>query len=403
MAAKRKTNATLKNIPAEFRIPEDVAERIGDLRPTLDKAATLIARGQRPADTPEREAQFAKRQKIRSGNTVRLPQYDGRERKIGADDILSLRFLSRGLLAARSIARIDIGPLGFGTGFLVAPDLLMTNNHVLATPMIAGQATISFEMFDGGGKLSECREVELDPERFFFTDETLDVTIVALSETPECRERIKDLGWHPMIAQQGKIRVGDPVNIIQHPGGRSKSVVVHNSNLLHLEDGDPQQDDAAALRDPFLWYTTDTERGSSGAPIFNNEWEVVGVHHRSVPKTNERDELIDALGEPIDATDFAANPELAQWTHNEGTRTSRIVSALEQAEFPRTGLTRIRDEVLLLWEESRGRNRGLEAAARTAPGNAATLVPAVMTEAILGTNPVQVGGYTIQITLRPGG
>lgn len=71
-----------------------------------------------------------------------------------------------------------------------------------------------------------------------------------------------NFGWHVLLAIQGKIRVGDPVNIIQHPHGEEKAVVVHNSHFLHLENGTNSEQ--------FCWYSGDTEKGSSGAPVFNN-------------------------------------------------------------------------------------------------------------------------------------
>ena len=36
------------------------------------------------------------------------------------------------------------------------------------------------------------------------------------------------------------------------------------------------------LLDSFLHYETDTEPGSSGSPVFNDQWEVVALHHASV-------------------------------------------------------------------------------------------------------------------------
>lgn len=406
--ADKPDTVTLDELPLELQVPHDVARRMDALRPRLESAQEVIARGERPLDSAKREEMYVQRQAQKRGH-VTMTEVDGRERIIGLDDILSIRFLARGLLASRSVARVEIPALShFGTGFLVSPDLMMTNNHVLPSKIVAGQAQVCFEMFDPLGRLTDCRELRLDPERFFFTDPVLDVTVVGLLDTAETREGTADLGWHPMISQQGKIRVGDPVNILQHPGGRSKSIVVHNSNLLHLEDGpgpeDPAMVDAAKLRDPFLWYSSDTERGSSGAPVFNCNWEVVGVHHRSVPKTNARGELLASDGSPIDRAAFTANPDLALWVANEGTRTSRIVAALGRAEFERALETQLRDRLLVLWEESRGHNHGIEAGARAAPPATRRADATLLTEAAQGlvVQPAAGGAFTVQITVRPG-
>lgn len=58
------------------------------------------------------------------------------------------------------------------------------------------------------------------------------------------------------------------MNIIQHPGGRSKRYGIRN-NLL------------SAANDNELRYFTDTETGSSGSPVFDDRWEVVGLHRAS--------------------------------------------------------------------------------------------------------------------------
>jgi endonuclease G, mitochondrial len=59
------------------------------------------------------------------------------ERLIGrSSELQSVNFLTRGERVARTVARISLQQggriVGFGTGFLVGPRLIMTNNHVLA-------------------------------------------------------------------------------------------------------------------------------------------------------------------------------------------------------------------------------------------------------------------------------
>jgi hypothetical protein len=54
------------------------------------------------------------------------------ERIIGASQLISSIFLPLGAQRARAVGRIITdGGQGFGTGFLISPRLLMTNNHVL--------------------------------------------------------------------------------------------------------------------------------------------------------------------------------------------------------------------------------------------------------------------------------
>ena len=59
-----------------------------------------------------------------------------------------------------------------------------------------------------------------------------------------------------------------PVNIIQHPSGHPKRVALRNNLLTDA--------DATTIR-----YFTDTLTGSSGSPVFNDAWQVIGLHRGS--------------------------------------------------------------------------------------------------------------------------
>jgi V8-like Glu-specific endopeptidase len=60
------------------------------------------------------------------------------------------------------------------------------------------------------------------------------------------------------------------VCIIQHPGGQTKKVALQH-NLVRDVDTEKIQ------------YWTDTDLGSSGSPVFDDRWDVVALHHFSVP------------------------------------------------------------------------------------------------------------------------
>ncbi len=391
MSRRKPPAATL----ADADVPGDVLERLGRVTPELRRAKDAISRGEAvDTETPERLESYTRREELRqhretilSASQVTAALDPLRERVVGSDDILRIGFLARGMLAARAVGRLVVmGGTEHGTGFLAAPDMLITNNHVLPDPDRAHATEIEFEVHDQAGAVAEVRMCELSPARFWFTDKELDVTIVALADTPAARACTEGLGWHPMIGQQGKIRIGDPVNIIQHPQGRQKSIVLHNSNLLHLENDSELS--------PFLWYSSDTEPGSSGAPVFSNHWEVIGVHHRSVPKTNSAGELVDAKGAVIPRDEFLRNPNRAVWIANQGARTSQIVKALAAATFPHATHEHARNHLLQLWEGSRLRNEGQAAALRS-------LQPDPTTEAVRSSGAFAAApGVTIHITVE---
>ena len=62
------------------------------------------------------------------------------------------------------------------------------------------------------------------------------------------------------------LKVGDHVNIIQHAGGGPKQVSF-NANVIVF------------VGDTRIQYLTDTLPGSSGSPVFDTNWNLVGLHH----------------------------------------------------------------------------------------------------------------------------
>src|SRR5262249_44290809 len=101
------------------------------------------------------------------------------------------------------------------------------------------------------------------------------------------------------------------------PGGERKQVCVRENKLLKYDDNSP-----------FIWYQTDTVGGSSGSPVFNNSWDVVALHHSSVPrmkKVNGRDVWL-----AKDGSVWTSNmgDDAVDWIANEGVRISQIIDFL---------------------------------------------------------------------------
>jgi len=247
------------------------------------------------------------------------------ERVIGATrDFLAIGFFERGTIASRAVCRIVTslsgGRRGLGTGFMVTPALLMTNNHVLKSEDDARRsiAEFNFQLGDGGAQLPMER-FALKPEEFFLTDQSLDFTLVAIESRSAGGATLASFGFCPLIGAEGKILVRDPVNIIQHPKGELKQIAIRNNTLLDLPD--PPLDN-------FAHYETDTEQGSSGSPVFNDQWEVIALHHSGVPRTNAAGQMLDRKG---NVWQQGGNPEDIDWIANEGIRTSRLVKFIKEA------------------------------------------------------------------------
>lgn len=258
----------------------------------------------------------------------------GLERVLGKTDFLGIDFLELALAVSRFVGRINIRTRpgrtsGFGTGFMVSPRLLLTNNHVLRTEQEALHSEVEFDyQYDRFGRLLPVVVYGLEPRTFFITSKELDFTLVAVREFSRNRIELKRYGWSRLIEGQGKALLGDSLNIIQHPRGDAKQIVLRSNQLIDLPDD-------------FAHYVTDTEPGSSGSPVYNDEWEVVALHHSGVPK-KENGKYIAKDGSVWQP---GMDPNDLEWVANEGIRVSSLVKHIKKARLTREQES-LREEML---------------------------------------------------------
>lgn len=262
------------------------------------------------------------------------------------NNLLPVHFLEEGANKQRSVARVARkNPAGgWGTGWLVGRDILMTNNHVIPSKQSANALRAEFNyQFDVDGSAEVPDTYDFDPDGFFYTNPTLDFTLIKLTCKPfrlQLPVRVEATGhgdylvldeswdeagpvrslipdptdlrppvsippfrppislcisagsrWGRLQLPRGAVSVAvdQHVNIVQHPRGRRKEVAVQQNRLTHIFSN-------------HLRYTTDTEPGSSGSPVFNNGWDLLAIHH--------------AGGE------FSGGA----WKNNQGVRVDRIVA-----------------------------------------------------------------------------
>ena len=87
-----------------------------------------------------------------------------------------------------------------------------------------------------------------------------DFTIVQVRDGRSIAKRVP-LVFHP----SNSVRPNDKIRIVQHPKGSPKSEA--EGKVLSIE-GDGQ-----------LHYDADTLPGSSGSPVLDKDWNLVGIHH----------------------------------------------------------------------------------------------------------------------------
>jgi endonuclease G, mitochondrial len=202
---------------------------------------------------------------------------------------------------------------------MVAPKLMLTNHHVFKRIADAQTALAQFDYeLDINGIERRGPSFKTRPDLCFFNDESLDFALVAINDTPEDidgRTTITDFRYLRLNPRLGKINEGEAITIIQHPSGLPKQIAIRQNQLIKLEV------DA-------LVYTSDTSAGSSGSPLFNDTWQVVGLHSAGVPKKNPQGRWLTKAGAVAD--DNTDDKEI-DWRGNRGFRASRIIAALKRA------------------------------------------------------------------------
>jgi V8-like Glu-specific endopeptidase len=194
------------------------------------------------------------------------------EKVLGPVRYQSLRWYQTGLERCRAVARVENrNEDGIGTGFLVAgkalhealPDtVLVTNGHVVPEALDAADAVVVFRGLDSDGGRQQFHVVR----RWWYepSDSSgLDTTVLELDAYPAAVTPV------PLARRLPNLAAMDPPRayLIGHPRGLEQPQFSLQDNLLLDYD------------ETLLHYRSPTEGGSSGSPVFNSEWQLIGVHH----------------------------------------------------------------------------------------------------------------------------
>jgi len=206
--------------------------------------------------------------KVRNVGTFQfnVPDEARLEKVIGPqNNLLRINWLEKALRASKAVCRVVCADGELGTGFLTKEGYIFTNNHVVPDADIARDTRIEFNYeMDAGGNVKSRTAYRLDPSDFVTsTPDQLDFSRIRVIDDPA----------NP-LSQWGYVEfdpsaiptVGEPVTIIQHPKGEDKHIALNANDVL-------------SAWNQHLYYTADTEPGSSGSPVFNKDWKVVAIHH----------------------------------------------------------------------------------------------------------------------------
>jgi len=213
-------------------------------------------------------------------------------------------WLERALACQSPVCRIDIGGQANGTGFLVGPNAVLTNHHVvdrvIDKPHLIVLRFDYKELRDGtilSGTLVKVRKIvdhcpatpgELanKPEKRDPADDELDYALLETEGSPGDEPiRIRGAaadgpkrGWI-VVSADAKAVVPDPyavdmpVLIMQHPLAQPLSLAIEWKSMLGPN--------ATRTR---VRHRTNSDSGSSGSPTFDRNWNLIALHHYGDPR-----------------------------------------------------------------------------------------------------------------------
>lgn len=197
------------------------------------------------------------------------------EQILGKDRYKTFQWYRTGLERATGVAQIlDRFSNGQGSGFLVRGSdihksfgedwVVVTNSHVIsddtfeqsASPasLPSNEAQICFEA------INPQKQYSVKDILFSSPRSELDCTIVSLQSS------VNNENPYPIAKRLPLVGKNQRVYVIGHPRGGGLSYSIDDNLLLDHEK-------------PRIHYRTPTEGGSSGSPVFNQQWELIALHH----------------------------------------------------------------------------------------------------------------------------
>jgi Trypsin-like peptidase domain/Effector-associated domain 1 len=174
--------------------------------------------------------------------------------------LIDIELAEEVVAAARSVAKLSLffgSEPGYGTGFLIGPDQLLTNHHNVMHESY-GQATrvvADFDYDQGVHSSPLWRQARTD---HIVSDQADDWAVLTL-EAPVDRPPLR-------LGTPFEIAANDLVVIIQHPLGAFKQFALEPLAVRHVDEARIQ-------------YVADTQHGSSGSPVFNSKMHIIALHH----------------------------------------------------------------------------------------------------------------------------
>jgi V8-like Glu-specific endopeptidase len=192
-----------------------------------------------------------------------ISKADVLEKIVGENTLRPIAFLDLALAASKPVCFVSVtdgARVWSGSGFAISPRLVLTNHHVMPHQGLRAGAVFRFNyQLDAHGNAAPYVDHSATPNGFFQADKELDYAVVEVDRSPG------DV-WGALTLTRRLPDRGVRVNVIQHPNGLPKQISMQNNFVQYA---DPRR----------VQYVTSTLPGSSGAPVFSDDWAVVALHH----------------------------------------------------------------------------------------------------------------------------
>lgn len=185
-------------------------------------------------------------------------------------ELWDVAFLSRGVDRAASVCRIEVeGHGAIGTGFLLSQDLLLTNYHVLEDGRLADDPSRWRLCF---GRMTSATGTETTGQTFQLADnpivrfsptDQLDYVLLRVESAILEANAIRSVDYI-----QTSPKKGTGIHVLQHPDGEAMKVVFGTNGITGVYE-----------HDGLIQYISQTSTGSSGSPCFNDDWQLIALHH----------------------------------------------------------------------------------------------------------------------------
>jgi len=197
----------------------------------------------------------------------------------------------------RRVCRIEIDGAAAGTGFLVGPDTVLTNWHVIERTQQdgdLGQVRCRFDyLLHANGAREEGLVVALQAEGCIDSSPYSQAETTATPDNPPPTNDELDYallrldakigeagparrGWVDLHQSVPNLQKDAPILIVQHPDGAPMKLAMDTQAIIGANENGTR-----------LRYSTNTEAGSSGSPCFSMNWEIVALHHFGDPAWNQ--------------------------------------------------------------------------------------------------------------------